>query len=263
MKKLLVVALMAVSGLIHAQNFPGEDVELLVGKELKVIPQSSKMGYSYFFSDEALRKIYKEKGNYTPHDKVAGKVFKVVSYEPLRNDKYKLTLQNSETGTIYYQYSSKYPLAFKFEVIGGLTYPDGYACKKATKRDASAIGDDVESLEYPEIEGIKVSTLKDGKSMNFFSIYVKYKNMEYQSGMYGLTIELENGQKLNFNETVKEYGQGGNLEKGIGVMVTIPVEDDKSEMLKSNKIVKVTIGGLEMQIKEGIKIQEFIKCATK
>lgn len=62
MKKLLLVMAFALTLFANAQNFPGESVELLSGRELKVLPVDAglqKYGYDHFYADATLDKRYK------------------------------------------------------------------------------------------------------------------------------------------------------------------------------------------------------------
>jgi len=46
---------------IFAQNFPGQDVDLLVGKEIKVVEKAESLqeyGYDGFYKDSNLKKKY-------------------------------------------------------------------------------------------------------------------------------------------------------------------------------------------------------------
>ena len=84
MKKLLLV-LIALP-MIGFGQFPGKDVNLLLNKELKVLPKAEslhKYGYDYFFKNKKMKKKYACCDSYNSKYKaLANKVFKVINIEP-------------------------------------------------------------------------------------------------------------------------------------------------------------------------------------
>lgn len=77
MKKLILFSLSILTLNSFGQNFPGNDIQLLVGKELKVKEVAAslqKYGYDRFFTDIKLKKKYDCCQSYnSKYESLAGK----------------------------------------------------------------------------------------------------------------------------------------------------------------------------------------------
>lgn len=240
-----------------AQNFPGERVELLKGKTIKVTPFDSevrsKMGYYGFYKDAALEKIYKKSGNGTPVNELVGKEFKVVSIQPfvtaLKENLYKLLLENAETGNLYYKYNPQQSASFPFEVVGGLEVPSDFY-KDYVKRDL--------------IEGVHVTQTKNMESIEFKSfkmpsgtVFSGYINRPYSdSPGEGATITFKDNSKIEKPEAVLEKYQSGNT---IYFKAKFYLTAEECNKLTNNEIISVKAGNVEKNIKDGSLIKGVFK----
>ena len=148
---------------MFAQNFAGNHVDLLIGKEIKVLPINNKdYGYKGFYKDEKLLKTYKKKILYSDYDSLIDKVFIVkqaIPYVNEINDKcFKLVLDNKELGVIYYDYNPIFETDFNFEVIGGLKLPDDFYCENITKEIDKFTGEIKYRADYNGLSIVKTIT---------------------------------------------------------------------------------------------------------
>jgi len=249
---------------IFAQNFPGQDVDLLVGKEIKVVEKAESLqeyGYDGFYKDSNLKKKYACCQSYnSKYKELVNKVFKVISYEPYTNSigtkKFKLQIENVETGLIYFDYSPEYEHSFPFEVIGGLKFPEGYLCKDIEETKDKFTNKT--TFRTPFSESIVFVKIKDKEQTSIFmriSVYGSTVNV----GKTGAIILLDNGDKIEkpdakINTEVSKYGKGYDYSSFITL-----TEDDITKM-KNNVITDVRLYVYDSSIKNGVKIREYLKC---
>jgi hypothetical protein len=269
MKRFLLLMAFAVSVTVGAQNYPGEKVELLKDKQLKVLPVEQslqKYGYKGFYSDEKLKKVYKEKDYATAYDKLVNKVFKVESFEPYKNSlgdtKYKLKLTNPDAGTLYFDYDTKYSHTFPFEVVGGLTFPEGYFCEMEAEKESATAG--VRYYEFPVQDGFRISHYV-AKSLNSISVKINTPlDVKLESGtlLRGVTLVLENGSKVEFPDAEVKVSPrtGGSLLTG---MIVLVLSDAKVNLLKEHKITQIIQNKYPREFSEGFTVREYIKCLAK
>ena len=264
-KRLILIAGILIAGFgLCAQNFPGKDVDLLVGKELKVLEKSEssqEYGYDGFYRDSSLKKKYACcQRNNSKYKELVNKVFKVISYEPYTTSmgikKFKLHIENAETGLIYFDYSSEYEHLFPFEVLGGLKFPDGYLCKdieETTDKFTNKI-----TFRTPLSELISFVKIKDKQQTSIFmriSVYGSTVNI----GKTGAIILLSNGVKIEkpdakINVEVSKYSEGYDYSTFF-----VLTEDDIAKM-RDNKITDVRLYVYDAWIENGVKIREYLKC---
>jgi len=261
MKKLIFIGLLFSYMSVFSQNFPGKDVELLVGKEIKVLEKAESLqqyGYDDFYKDSNLKKKYACCESYnSKYKELVNKVFKVLSYEAYTNsigiEKYKLQIENPETGIIYFDYSSEYEHAFPFEVIGGIDFPEGYFCKYIEERKDKF----TEKVTYstPILEPI--SFIKDkGESIIYMRITVGGSTPNVNKK--GVIMLLDNGEKIELPDEKIDV----KVSSGSGYTYTafISLKATEIEKLAQHSVTDVRLYIYDSTIKNGKKYQEFLKC---
>ena len=271
MKKLLLLAALALSMAVSAQNFPGEMVQLLEGKELKIVPlaeSSQKYGYGGFYTDDKLKKIYKEKSHSTPYDKLVGKTFKVISIEPYQNvlkkTKYKIKVDNADTDILYFDYDPEHSFKFPFEVVGGLKYPEGYFCNMVKQEESNE--PNIKNYSFPKIDGLAVgySTYRDTHSIALSANLPVDEVISTNTVIKGISWIFDNGEVINStidNVTVSKGPTGKAVLKGY--LSTSKSTNPKFYLLENNKLVKIKFGKYEREFTEGYVLQEYVKCIMK
>ncbi|WP_445749912.1 hypothetical protein [Polaribacter sp.] len=267
MKKILLLTVILISNLSFGQNFPGNDVNLLLDKEIKVKEKDEslqKYGYDHFYKNDKMKKKYDCCESYnSKYAGLVGKVFKVLSAEPYKNiigtEKYKLKIENAETGIIYFDYDPKYEHSFPFEVIGGLDLPDDFYCKKIETTTDKFDGKTTSRTGYSEgISFIKVT--KDGSSKIYMS--VNEIGSTINVGKKGLILLLENGKKIerpNADLDTK-VNKGG---RGYVYSAFIELTQAEIDLIIENKITDNRLYIYDGEIKNGQKLSEYLKCLNK
>lgn len=269
MKKLSLILFCIISANIFslAQNYPGQDVELLVGKEIRVKEMDEslqKYGYDGFYKDDNLKKKFACCQNYkSKYKDLVNKTFKVLSFEPYSNsigtNKFKLKIENSETGIIYFDYSPEFEHSFPFEVIGGLNYPEGFLCKHIEETKDKFT--DKVTYNSPINEDIILYKVYDKGIESIFmriSVYGSTVNVNKT----GVIILLENGEKVEKpNAEIKT--EVSKFSKGYSYSTFIKLEEKDIEKLIQSPITDVRLYIYDGVIKNGLKISEYLKCLTK
>lgn len=265
-KNFITLGLLMVNLGLFAQNFPGKDVELLVGKEIKVLPKAVSLqeyGYDGFYKDSNLRRKYACCQSYNSKYKaLENKIFKVISYEPYTNsigtNKFKLLIENEETGQIYFDYSSEFEHSFPFEVIGGLDFPEGYLCKYIEETKDKFDNKITYRSPFPApIEFIKVKNKEQVFTFMRISVYGSTVNL----GKTGVIILLENGEKIEKSDA-KIDTDVSNYGKGYDYSAFITLTDEDIMKLKSNLITDVRLYIYDRSIKDGVILKEYLKCIS-
>jgi hypothetical protein len=267
MKKIILVFALLFSLLTCAQNFPGEQVELLAGKSLIVLPVKEslqKYGYRGFYKDVSLKKIYKKEGTTTAYTELADKEFKVVSYEPytnsIRDKKFKLLIENPETGQVYYDYDPRYSSSFPFKVVGGLDYPKDFFCNKIYEKDMKSVS---KSTWYaaPAQDGMEASLSKSEKG-NFLFLHINVPTSEkYASGVIRRGAELIFADGTSLSMPDEELKSQANPFGSLLLSVTLGLNKPKYlELIQEKVIVSVKLNKYESEIKEGFSLQQYFKC---
>ncbi|MHA3787458.1 hypothetical protein ACX0HA_04545 [Flavobacterium hauense] len=266
MKKIIMLLALFMSLGAFAQNFPGENVELLKDKTLKVLPKEEslqKYGYRDFYKDADLKKVYEKEGTSTAYKALVGKEFKVVSYESYicggRYTKYKMLVENAETGKLYFDYDTKYSNSFPFEVIGGLNYPKDFFCNKIYEKEMKESTD--RWYEAPVEEGIQPTISKSARADFFFLNINQPTGEKFQSGIVrrGLEITFANGSTISMpDEELKSAANPyGNLTVTALVSIYKPAD---LKLLQESKIVSVKLNKYGSDVKNGLTLQEYFKC---
>lgn len=271
MKNLLLGALLILSiGMFGQSNFPGEDTELLIGKELKVVKGSEKYGIEGFYTVENFdskefysiskkRKIiYKVDGFNTKYSELIGRVFTVESVIPytdiINNKRYKLKINNKDIGYLYYDYSPKYQHNFPFEVIGGLTPPDDFYCKYIETRNDKFTNE----ITYysPIIDGVQFERIVNSSAKERFYLYLEVYGSTLNVGTKDIIILLENNKRIVKSANINPSSYDGVWQ--YTSLIILNAEDIK--LLKENKITDFRLYIYDKTVKEGDKIQQFLNC---
>lgn len=259
----IFITLFLVDFCLIAQDFPGKDVELLAGREIRVKELSEslqKYGYDGFYKDENLKRKFACCQNYkSKYNVLVNKVFKVTSfqeYKSIGTNKFKLKLENPETGIIYYDYQPEYEHSFPFEVIGGLIYPDGFFCKHINKTSDKFT--DKISYNSPLDENIILyKIIENDKTLFFMRIEVYGSTISVNKE--GAIILLKNGIKIvkpkaEINVDIQ------NHTKGYSYSTFILLDDEDIEKLTISPITDVRLYVYDRGIKNGLKFMEYLKC---
>jgi hypothetical protein len=266
-KKMFTLGLILANFGLFAQNFPGKDVELLVGKEIKVLPKAESLqeyGYMGFYKDSNLKKKYACcQGFNSKYQELENKIFKVLSYESYTNiigkKEFKLQIENDETGILYFDYSSEYEKSFPFEVIGGLVFPKEFLCKYIEEiKDKFT-----EKITYktPFSEPISFIRVKDKQQINtFMSITVFGSTVSV--GKTGVIILFDNGKKIEKPDA--EIDTKVSISgKGYDYSAFLSLSEEEIELLKNYIISDVRLYVYDSNIKNGIKLKEYLKCISE
>lgn len=267
MKQILLLTAVLISNITLGQNFPGNDVGLLLNKDIKVQEKDEvlqKYGYDHFYVSDDLKKKYACCDSYnSKYSELVGKVFKVLATEPYKNiigtDKYKLKIENSETGILFFDYDPRYEHSFPFEVIGGLNLPEDFYCKKIETTTDKFDGKITSRSDYSEgISFIKIN--KNGISQIYMSINEIGSTLNV--GKNGLILLLKNGNKIerpNADIDAK-VNKGGN---GYIYSSFIELTQEEIDLIINNPITDNRLYIYDGEIKNGAKLSEYLKCLTK
>lgn len=248
----------------NAQNFPGNDVQLLNGKELRVLPlaeSSQKYGYKSFYKDENLKKIFEPSKSYTSeYNSLVNKIFKVISYNPYVNSigskKIQIKIKNEDIGFLYFDYDPKYEHSFPFEVIGGLDLPEDFYCKEITVSIDKFTNDTTYRSPNKSLTLVKIKSKQ--KIEIYFSTTTWASTLNV--GKEGLIILLENGNKIE-KPTAKIDTEVSKMRMG-GYEYTVFIRlnnEDISKLLES-VITDIRLYIYDKSIKDGEKYREYLKC---
>ncbi len=248
-----------------SQNFAGKDVELYKDKELKVKPVEANLqsyGYRGFYTDIDLKNVYSNgSGRSSKYESLVDKIFKVLSYEAYKNsigtEKFKLKLENSEIGILFYDYDAKVDLLFPFEVIGGLTLPSDFYCKGITETVDKFTGETKYNTNSGGIFFLKV--VKDKTSKIYLSI--NQPGATLTIGKKGLTILLENNKKIvkpDADIKANSNGSGGYYNSTFVELTLAEIN-----LLKANNMTDLRLYVNDSEVQNGAKYKELLKCLTK
>jgi len=254
MKK--IIFLLFIGSFGFAQEYPKDAVELVVGKELKILPcdYCVKDGYYNFYKKSDLEYKNKLKHKY---DDLNGKVFVLKSFTrnvgTLKND-ILLELLNSTQGTIYYKYSPWNKGSWIFEIIGGIVYPDGYWCKDIERKEDKFTNE--VRLNSPSTE--HVSFIKD---KGIIYIYLTSHGKTLNVNQKGIIILLKDGSKIT-NETanidVKVDGDGWYTYTSM-----FALSNEDISKISNSYITDYRLFVYDFALDNGILFSEYIKCLSK
>jgi hypothetical protein len=257
MKKIIMLLALFAGFIAAAQDCPGERIELLKNKTLKVLPLSEnlqRLGYKGFYSDVDLKEVFKRIGKTSGYSALAGKELKVVSYEGYTNreaaNRYKLLLETPEGDRLYYDYNPADCSAFIFQIKKDPEPPvdcNTIAAKKTR-----------EGLPFYETKRIEnVSFIRFFEADGSTNDAIEISTYLIQGTQKGVSVLLSNNAKIERAE--------GNvlpaliaLRRGhMALMILTPAE---AELIKNNEIVKTTIGTIETEITKGSRLKTSYDC---
>lgn len=261
MKKILLITLILIAFNAQAQ-FPGKHPEILLNKDVRVIPLSQtlqSLGYREFHKNDKMKILDKP----IKHEILAGKNFKVSdvkTYENYGSSKYILKLESSDKTVFYYDYDPKYDFKYQLEVIGGLQLPEGFYCEDiATETDKFTGAIRKSSPTYQGIYFLKTTT-KNGTSIYYLS--VNKNGSTPKIGATGLYLLLTNGQKLEKPATpidVKVNNDGSGYTYNAFIRLT----ESDIKLLIENQITDIRLYVFDGTITKGEILSEYLKCLTK
>jgi hypothetical protein len=266
MKKLILFSLIVLSNLTYGQNFPGTSVDLLVGKELKVIEKDvvlQKFGYSDFYTNDSLNTHYDccETVANSKYKTLAGKVFKLISFEPYTDatgtEKFKLKIENSETGVVFYNYDPRFEHLFAFEVVGGIEYPEDYFCKNIVESRDKFSGEFSYSSPFSTIEFnklIKGNTARTQMSLRVFGDRLVLNTK-------GITILLENGFRIE-KPDVKIIVSAIKSTSGYTYSAFFDLTENDIKLLSANMITDYRLYMFDGVPASGKLLMEYLKCLS-
>ena len=259
MKKLLLV-LIALP-MIGFGQFPGKDVNLLLNKELKVLPKAESLheyGYDYFFKNKKMKKKYACCDSYNSKYKaLVNKVFKVINIEPYNSD-YKLLLENDETGTVYFKYSTRFKHSFPFEVIGGLDYPAGFFCKDIKKTE-DKFNNEV-TYRSPLLEDLNFTKFVKNDNIVYYLSCNTIGSTVVVDGK-GVILLLDNGEKIEWSEEKIDVkvSSGGNYV--YSCFIRLSSEDIAK--LQQNNISDFRLYIFDNKVENSEKYKQYINCMVE
>lgn len=263
MKKIIFLFCVFIGSLSFGQNFPGKYVNLLIGKDIKVLPKDKELqeyGYEKFYTDEKLKEKFACCESYnSKYLSLVGKTFKVISYEKFKDilgaEKSKIMLSNSETGTIFYEYDPERETDFPFEVIGGLSMPKGFYNEYIEMRVDKFTGDTTFS-SIPS-DGISFIKVKNGtKSAIYLSI--KKTGTTISIGEKGLIILLENKLKIEKPNEKIDVKPGYKSYYDYSAFVELTSSDIK--YLTQHSMTDARLYVYDRTIQNGPTLKEYLKC---
>lgn len=254
MKKIIVLLLVSVS--LFAQDYPKDAIELLVGKELKVLPSSSdyvqKEGYYNFYKKQDLSYNSKLKA---PYKDFLGKIFTLKSFEKKigrLNSDISLELFDGKK-SIYYEYNPEQMGSWIFEIIGGIVYPKDYWCKDIVKNYDKFTN----KIKYTSPTDKHVYFLKeDGVTY----IYLEAHGKTTSVGSKGVIILLNNGKIENPSALIdiKYDGDGWYTYTTL-----FALSESEIKLLSENYITDYRLYVYDFKLDNGSLYREYLKCLTK
>lgn len=266
MKQIIIFVFILISFISISQNFPDKHVELLLGKELKVKEdiKYKGSGYNDFYNDSNFimtNHLYPTKYFLeTQYDSIVNKSFNLISFYPYldKHDKqrYKLKLQNNRIGIVYYDYDPTFDFDFPFEVIGGLTYPEGFFCDKIEVITDKFNG---ETRINSPIRGVFFSKVKKGKESSTY-LFLRTPGSTVNVNIKGVIILLENGFKIEKPNAKIDVEVGG---QNFLYSTLIELNETDIKLLTSNKMTDYRLYIYDNTIRYGNELIEYIKCISK
>lgn len=252
MKKIiLLLALFA--GFMAAAQCPGDRVEFFKDKKMKVLPLSQNLqrsGFKGFYTDADLTAVFKKTGKTSDYNALVGKEFKVVSYEPFYDQnvqRYKLLLDNPETGKLYYDYDPDDCSFFPFD----LKLPQLDPCDAITVDRAFA---GIASYSSKKVEGLGFTRFFNDDGINNTVTVVTSLPV---GDLKGMSIVLSNNVTIENKEAKIGDVSNGRGEQFFSMLF---LTEEETELVKKYEIIKVKIGNEEKTVKKGALLKSYFNC---
>ena len=277
--------LIMVTAFCFAQNFPRENVDMLLGKQVRVNEKKASKasypnnytGYKNFYTD--FNKDAKRFSNTKPfpigeewsgdyfseYSKMVNKVFTVteatkVVYEGFLGDivHYALKLESEINGTLYYEYSPKYETSFELTVIGGLDLPEDFYWGDITEKIDKFTGKRTQST--PLLQGISFDKITTDNSSDIY-IYLRTSASTCNVMKQGMFLLFENGEQIKHgNANVK-------VDAGAGYFIYTTyrrLNSNELNILKTHLLTDYRLYIYDATVKEDVAriLREYIKYLT-
>jgi len=264
MKRVNFVLVFVLTTLFCFGQFPSRHPELLLEKEVTIKPLAPTLQeYGY----RNLHKTTEFKSSDKPirHSSVVGKKYfvkEVIPYQKYDNTYFRIKIESSENGTLYYDYNPRFEHEYILEVDGGLELPkDVYCSDIVTEQDKFT---NVLKSSSPYSEGISfIKTVKNGNTTIFLSINEIGATATFNKT--GLILLLENNKRIekpNAPIDVKvNSGYTGATGYVYSAFVQLTSEDIK--LLSENAITDNRLYVFDGTIKDGNKLKDYINCLIK
>lgn len=264
MKTIITFIILLINFIANGQNFPGTEVSLLLGKEIKVQPKDEaykKYGYDYFYKDDKLKDKFSCCDSYnTKYESLVGKIFTVSNIEPykdlIKQDKFILTLKNPELGKVYFLYDPLYEHNFVFEVIGGLKLPEGFYCREIEMVADKFTGDTTYSTKLSD--GVSFVKVKKGTSNKIYLSLI-LSGSTLNINQKGFILLLENNQRIERPDATIDV-RASSLGSGYVYSVFIELTEIDKKILLNNAITDARLYIYDRSIKNGKRLIEYLNC---
>ena len=278
MKYLLLIFIIFCTSFSYGQDFPGKRIDLLLNQ--KVSPKTlyevaQKYGYKNFYIqfDKETRRLDTRNENSrafpisatkSDYSKLAEKEFEVVSIYELdpiisinKGRYFVLELENTELGTIYYHYDTKFETKYELEVKSTIELPKDFYCTNITtivdqeKRELTQTSKKFEGVTF-------IKFIKDDNTK--ISIVVTLSEIALHEGQKGLSILLEDGTQIKRpNVLIDVKPVLGMYDYSAEIELT---QTEINSILES-KIIMKRLYEHETRIKNGSRLTDYLKCLTK
>jgi hypothetical protein len=232
MKKIILLAAFMLTFCASAQvNYPGKYVELLLNREVKVLPTYDTEYYG-FYTKPDFTGVYQQGRYSSVKSSLVGRIFKVTDIKVDLKFSSLITLNDGKE-TLYYKYASNSAHDYFFEVIGGLELPLDYFCDQIKV----ALDDNEFKIYRNEIVGygLKKTITKATKEIEYeLAISTGSNSLEGK----GVTLVLANGKKI---ERPREL-VGKNAGKGL-LQTFLELSKADIDLLTESEIATVTMNG--------------------
>jgi len=255
----LLLALFA-SFIITAQDHPKKRPELLLGKEVTIKELSEykqKEGYTNFYTNEALLKVYEKGYMNTKYEALVGKTFKVLSVDPITDiigqPGHSIKLQGEDGTILYHEYDTNY---YYFIVKGGLDYPADFFCDFIKEEPFLDTG----MTDYIISPSSAIALIKrKGTKITGYTLVVTSFGASLDTAT-GVTLHFDNGAKIT-RPSVKpsiDVTSIGTYTYRASVLLT----DKEFELVKNNAIVEYKVGPYQetMDSNEWAEIKNALPC---
>jgi hypothetical protein len=268
MKKVILFFLIVLSSISYAQNFPSKNVEMLLGKDLKLKEKDEslqKFGVTDLYTDYDLKRNFNccENANNNRYKTLLGKVFRMITFEPytdvMGNEKFKLKLENPEVGILYYEYDPRFELEFEFEVIGGLNYPDGFFCKDIESNNDMFTGEISYSTPFSPVEIHKIVKGNTARTQ----ISLKSNGSFLTLNSKGVIILLENGYRIERPEQKIEVEEARTNDGGYRYYTIFDLTENDIKLLAENKIIKYRLFRHDTNVSNGETLMLYMRCIAE
>lgn len=203
-----------------------------------------------------------EKRN-SKYDALAGKIFKVISFEPYTvspvSEKFKLQIENAETGIIYFDYSPRFENSFPFKLIDGLDFPEGYFCKDI-EESKDKFSDEI-TFRTPIIEGISFLKIKTTDLVSTY-LRIRIHGRTLNVNTTGVIILFDNGSKLEIPDAEIEVDVSSGSIDGYTYSAFISLSEDEIKLLSENIMTDVRLYIYDGIVKNGNKLADYMKCIS-